>query len=450
MEQAQASEGEYSRQASLALVGQRFRELGVWEVVSEHVQIRQKVFRHTPADKLLDHFVNMLAGGVGVAEVNLRVRPDGVVQRAFGRARCADQATVSATLSACTAADVEALRLAGEEVLRRHGRCTRHDFATGLLLLDMDMMGQPTAMDGEGVTKGYFSGGRNQRGRQLGRVLAEAYDEVVADRLYEGRRQLERGVPELLTLAERALPALGRDEKARQNTAIRLDAGGGTDANFDLLLGRRYHVLGKVHNWQRAIKLALSVTGWQADPKVPGREVGWVTQPHPYARPTHQLAVRVPGARGRWHYAVVVSSLAPQQARDAFRLREPLEAPWLLLHAYDLRGGGLETANRCDKQGLGLSRRGKHAFAAQEMLILLTQLAHNFVTQMRNELAGADAHFRGYGPRRMVRDVFQIDGHVRFAARGAAAPSVAQVRLNPDHPFSPAVLAAWGPHGDDL
>jgi hypothetical protein len=44
------------------------------------------------------------------------------------------------------------------------------------------------------------------------------------------------------------------------------------------------------------------------------------------------------------------------------------------LHFYDLRGGGLETQNKSDKQGLGLSRRNKHRFAVQEMLMLLAQL----------------------------------------------------------------------------
>lgn len=436
----------YSRQASLVLVGQRFRALGIWGVVQEQVHIKQKVFEHTPTDKLLDHFINILAGGVGVTEVNLRVRPDRRVQRAFGRASCAHQATISATLSACSAANVEQLRLAVEAVLGQQGRSGRHDFTRGRLVLDVDMMGQPTRMAGEGVTKGYFSGRRNQRGRQLGRVLASAYDEIIVDRLYEGRRQLERSVAELIALAERALPCLGQVAKARENTVVRLDAGGGTRANLDHLLTRGYHVLSKVHNWQHAHKLAQSVKHWQADPKQAGREVGWVTQPAHYCRRLRQLAVRFRDAQGHWHYAVVVSSLTSQQLRDTFQLNESLRAPWLMLHAYDLRGGGLETQNRSDKQGLGLSRRSKHAFAAQEMLVLLTQLAHNFVMQMRNDLARIDPHFSAYGPKRMVRDVFQIDGQIHFAADG----SLAQVWLNPDHPFASVVQTAWGLPSDDV
>ena len=42
------------------------------------------------------------------------------------------------------------------------------------------------------ATKGYFSNQRrNQRGRQIGRVLATRYKEIVVDRLYPGIAQLQ-------------------------------------------------------------------------------------------------------------------------------------------------------------------------------------------------------------------------------------------------------------------
>ena len=45
------------------------------------------------------------------------------------------------------------------------------------------MTGLSAGRLGEGVSKGYFAGERNRRGRQLGRVLASWYDEIVVDRL---------------------------------------------------------------------------------------------------------------------------------------------------------------------------------------------------------------------------------------------------------------------------
>lgn len=52
--------------------------------------------------------------------------------------------------------------------------------------------------------------------------------------------------------------------------------------------------------------------------------------------------------------------------------------------------GGLEVQNRGNKQALILAKRIKRPFAAQEMLVLLTQLAHN-VAMLPTKLATASA-----------------------------------------------------------
>jgi hypothetical protein len=108
------------------------------------------------------------------------------------------------------------------------------------------------------------------------------------------------------------------------------------------------------------------------------------------------------------------------------------------MHAYDQRDGGLETHNRGDKQGLGLNRRNKQRFAAQEILILLAQLAHNFLIWTRTTLALGDDRFRAFGLQRLVRDVLQIDGLVALTPGGL----IQHLRLNPRHPFAAAVQQA--------
>ena len=55
----------FSARASLMVVGLRMRAMGIWKVVEEKVQIKQKVIRYRPIDKLLDGFM-MLAGGRGI------------------------------------------------------------------------------------------------------------------------------------------------------------------------------------------------------------------------------------------------------------------------------------------------------------------------------------------------------------------------------------------------
>ena len=58
----------FSAYASLAVVGLRMRQMTIWKTIEEHVQIHQKTIRHTPLEKLLDAFINILAGGRGLVE----------------------------------------------------------------------------------------------------------------------------------------------------------------------------------------------------------------------------------------------------------------------------------------------------------------------------------------------------------------------------------------------
>ena len=117
----------FSARASLTAVGEWMQRQGIWEAVTRRVQIRQKTLRHRPLDKVLDAFIAMLAGGGGVVEINTRVRPERVLQAAFGRGDCAEQSTVSETLNACTADTVLQMRSALDEVYRVHSQGYRHD-----------------------------------------------------------------------------------------------------------------------------------------------------------------------------------------------------------------------------------------------------------------------------------------------------------------------------------
>jgi hypothetical protein len=441
---------EFTARASLAMVGARFQRWGIWSIVTQHVKIKQKVLKYMPEDKLLDCLLNILCGGNGVVEVNTRVRPDRAVQRAFGRSVCADKSTVSDTLNACTPENVQQLRSAIQVILRQHGQSYGHDYQAEWQVLDVDVTGMPAGRQGEGVTKGYFPKHKNRRGRQLGRVLASWYAEIMVDRLYDGKRQLDRSLRELLLAAE---GVLGLDEAKRSRTMVRIDGGGGDDDEVNWVLGRGYGLLVKVKSWRRAAKLAASVWEWYPDPKVSDREVGWPAQPHAYVKETRQLVLRKRKANGTWSYHALVftvpDALLFQLANEDVPA-QPTAATVLFaaLHAYDGRGGGVETQNRGDKQGLGLTRRNKRRFAAQEMLVLLAQLAHNLVIWTRNDLAQADPRLQRYGILRTVRDALHIPGQVQFDSRG----QVAAVTLNPEHPLALAFQKAFGATslGDDL
>jgi hypothetical protein len=410
----------FSAQASLAAVGVRMRQMGIWQAVERKVHIRQKMIKHRPLDKLLDAFINILAGGHGLVEVNTRVEPDEGVQKAFGRQACADQSTISDTLGVCTQETVSQMREALKEVCRAHSQAYRHPYGQCCQVLDVDMSGMPAGSQGEGVTKGYFSGQKNRRGRQLGRVMATRYDEIVVERLYTGKVQLEQSLQSLVEATEEVLEL---DEARRKRTVVRVDGGGGRDGDVNWLLKRGYLVIAKVKNWQRAVMLSKSVTTWHLDLKTGSREVGWVEKPHVYDRPTRQLAIRSAKADGSWHYRVLVFNLPDdllfELAREPFLTEpSPSQVGLAAIHAYDLRGGGVETSLRGSKEGLGLTKRNKRSFPAQEMLVLLAQLAYNLLTWTRIQLAVRSPRLGRFGPLRMVRDLFHIAGQLQFDGQG--------------------------------
>lgn len=101
---------EFTRQASLVFIGRHFLEKGIWSIIEQRVNIKQKVRQHTPHEKLLDAFIAILSGSHGLMEVNTRVRSDRAVQLAFGRKCCAEQSTISDTLDACQVENMQQLR----------------------------------------------------------------------------------------------------------------------------------------------------------------------------------------------------------------------------------------------------------------------------------------------------------------------------------------------------
>jgi hypothetical protein len=433
----------FSSRCSLAVVGLLMRQKGIWAKVVERVHIKQKTVTHTPLEKLLDAFINILAGGQGVNEVNTRVRSDRALQRAFGRSRCADQSQVSRTLNRCVEDNVREMRQANKENYQAHGGGYRHHYEEQWQLLDVDTSGMPAGKQGEKVTRGYFSGKKGRRGRQLGRVLATLYEEVVVDRLYSGKIQLEKSFQQLVEMAEDVLEL---SSSKRERTILRFDASAGTDKHINWALGRKYHLLTKVKNWKRVDKLTRSIEHWQDDPKVPGRQFAWVPEPHSYVRHTRQLAVRRKDSKGTWKVRVLVATLDDATlfwlARQPFRKDpRPEDIMYALTYAYDLRGGAVETSIKDSKQGLGITKRNKRNFQAQEMLVLLAQLARNLITWTRMDMASHVPSWQAFGSLRMVRDLFQISGKIKVDDHGR----ILHVALNRDHIYAAEFLAGIAP-----
>ena len=436
----QLTTSQFSPRATLAAVGVKLRQLDLFGPVREQVKIEQKVVKDTPVQKLYDGFITILAGAHGLVEINKRVRNDRGLQRAFGRERCAEQSVVQDTLDASTPTNVEQMELAMDAIYRRWSSGYRHDYTALWQVLDVDMTGLPCGKKAAFATKGYFAKQRNRRGRQLGRVLATHYGEIVVDRLFGGTTQLAVAFQPLMKAADRTLD-LDVDKRAR--TILRVDAGGGSvdDVNWALQQGYQFH--GKDYSGTRAQALAESVTEWVNDPRVPERQVGWVTQEATeYIRPVKRIAVRCRKKNGQWGIGVLISTLSAQDViqltqQPIDQMNDPHKILLAYMYFYDQRGGGVETANREDKQGLGLAKRNKKHFEAQQMLIQLGALAHNVIVWARHWLAPHFPKLADLGILRMVRDVFHLSGFVVTDHLG----HITQIVLNRIDPLANGLTA---------
>ncbi|MDQ2830203.1 MAG: hypothetical protein M3Y74_14310 [Chloroflexota bacterium] len=230
----------FTGQASLAGLGVLLRQRDVFAPIRARVHSAQKTVRHAPLDKLYDGFIAILTGAHGLVEINTRLRSDPALQAAMGRTGCAEQSVVQQTLDACTPETVAQMEDALDEIYRQHGAGYRHDYAQSWQLLDADISGAPCGPKAACATKGYFAKQRNRRGRQIGRVLASHYSEVVVDRLFPGTTQLAAALPGLIAAAERTLDLDG-DPAKRARTIVRIDGGGGSVADINGLLERGGH-----------------------------------------------------------------------------------------------------------------------------------------------------------------------------------------------------------------
>jgi hypothetical protein len=400
--------------------------------IRERVKIAQKTVKDSPVDKLYDGFINILCGAQGMVEVNKRVGSDEGLQQAFGRERCAEQSVIQATLDASTAENVAQLESAVDEIYRQHSQGYRHDYDHQLQILDTDMSGQPCGPKAAFATKGYFAGKRNRRGRQLGRVLATRYGEVVKDQTFPGTVQLTGALQPLLQATEKTLDLDQAPEK-RSRTLIRVDSGGGSRDDINWMLSRHYRVLTKDYSTQRARKLAESVTQWTDDPLHPGRQVGLVSTPSgdDYVQPVIRIAVRCRKNNGQWAIGVLITNLTPDEVVALGELKNDILADftqlWLAyVYCYDQRGGGVETSFKQDNQALGIRKRNKKCFEAQQMLTQLNALAHNVLVWAKGWLLQDSPELKPIGFVRLMRDVFTTTGQLFFDAAGR----LVEIRLN--------------------
>lgn len=405
--------------APLGVLGYCLTRTGFLQPVWQAMSWSMKRLRYSPAEKLQDVLVSILAGLPAIAHVNTRLRPDRTLAAAWNRTQFAEQSTLAYTLDALGSEQVAQLREGSQHLFRLQAQTFQHDFQKGWLVIDIDPTGLLAARRAEGSRKGYIAGEVNRYGRQLARLSVPTYHESLYSWLYPGNQQ---AAPTLKPCLEAVQSFLNLSSAQRNRTIIRSDASLGTDGNINWLLWRGYQVLMKGFSGSRAVSLARKVLedAWLQDEQ----RKRWITpaiDPPRFGRRVQVFSIRWQGKNGL-RYGTLLSTLLELDPLATFRL-------------HDGRGA-MEVEIKADKQGLHLPNRRKHRFYAQEGLALLTDLAHNLLSWTHHWVLEEEP-FADFGTKRMVEELMCIPGRIELKDG-----KLQKVALLSTHPYAEAMRGA--------
>ncbi len=245
---------------------------------------------------------------------------------------------------------------------------------------------------------------------------APQYHETLFSRLYPG---CQESSPCYLPTVQELQRFVGGSAAQRQHIVLRSDAGFGSDANLNQVLADDWQVLSKNKGGRRpgAFAARVPADGWHDL----GVRRQWAALPQPltYARPLTAYVPRWWGDQHPLKHAIVLCSITAWSPQE-------------VMPHYDDRAL-CEVEIRNDKTGLQLERRRKKSLAAQEALILLTDVAHNVLAWTRHWMFPTGS-LAGYGPLRLIEDVLCQPGHLIFEG-----DRLCEVQLNERHPHAAAV-----------
>lgn len=237
--------------------------------------------------------------------------------------------------------------------------------------------------------------------------------------LYPGNQLSQHVLVDAVQTLERVLRL---HPEHHQQICLRVDAGFGTDTNLNWVLKQGYQLCAKNNSGRRAGAWGAQVQNWlEVEPG--HRWVAISPQQLHFCVPTRTLALRwLDHRKDKYKHALFV-------------VTDLHSSPVEICHWYDLRGAA-EIEIRNDKQGLLLTHRRKRLWHAQEMLILLNDLAHNFLSMFRSRILALTplAHFGSY---RLIQEVLNVPGELVFAD-----DHLLEVHLSSDHPHAHVLLEA--------
>ena len=150
-----------TRYAPLAALSAHYQQQRLLAPLAQ-MQIPMRIREFSPADKLIQVLLSILAGCETLSEVNTTLKTEPGLAALWGWQRFADQSSLSRQLDALTLVQIDQVRHATTAIWATHGQTQAHDWR-GFLWLDFDLSGLPCSPRAEASQKGYFSDKKTSR-----------------------------------------------------------------------------------------------------------------------------------------------------------------------------------------------------------------------------------------------------------------------------------------------
>ena len=200
--------GEYVDDGLMLAMGHFAQEIGLPAAFRHFIHIPQKQIRYDPLDKLLTFFLSLVEGCGYTSEIDRRLKPYPTLARAWTLPKFAGQGAVNGTLHVLRWEHVQQIEQVFQFLFERNSLALQQSRQEPLVV-DLDTKGLPVSPRSsrfEWAERGYFPGGRNQKGLQFSAAFIGAgFREVLGGHLAPGYAHLTHGLPAILQLVEKRL-----------------------------------------------------------------------------------------------------------------------------------------------------------------------------------------------------------------------------------------------------
>ena len=200
--------GEYVDDGLMIAMGHFAQEIGLLAAFRHFIHIPQKQLRYDPLDKLLTFFISLVEGCGYTSDIDQRLKAYPALAQAWTLPEFAGQGAVNGTLHVLTWAHVQQIEQVFQFLFERNSLALQQSRQEPLVV-DIDTKGLPVSPRSrrfEWAERGYFPGGRNQKGLQFSAAFIGAeFREVLGGHLAPGYAHLTHGLPAMLQLIEKRL-----------------------------------------------------------------------------------------------------------------------------------------------------------------------------------------------------------------------------------------------------